>query len=443
MAVAADAQTNELRSLQELALERNPRLKAMAAEARMMRSRIPQSRALEDPRLKLGVNNISAKTFGTPRDRATSTSVGTAQTSYGTGTEDMPSAIELGVSQMIPLGKFGPRHTVAVKEHERANLLLKVERVEMLHMLRMNYYLLTYVRSAIRIQEDLKRQLRLVIDSETAAAKSGMGTIGNVVKATIEYTMIEEELINLRQQERETLQKIYAVLGDEPPLKGIGAAEPRFHDIDPAAVRRAIAEANPQLKRFMVETEISKGTLARTQAEYIPDLELGFSYMRTKEGARRVMGEYMADMGGLSYLKKTDRMKRDDMLSFMMTVNVPFWFWTKNVPMVDEMKQKHEAAKNTYQDELNKLNARAEILLGQLKRWRELHQLYRGTLIPQTELALEMNLARYRTSAVEFMSVIDSVRMLLRYRKEQQMAIAEYRAAYSELSALMGLEVLP
>ena len=100
------------------------------------------------------------------------------------------------------------------------------------------------------------------------------------------------------------------------------------------------------------------------------------------------------------------------------------------------------ASKNLYQDKLNEMNARAETLVGQLARWRDLYELYHDRLIPQTELALETNLARYRTSSVEFMSVIDNVRMLLRYKKELVMAIKEYYASYSELNALMGVEVL-
>lgn len=58
------------------------------------------------------------------------------------------------------------------------------------------------------------------------------------------------------------------------------------------------------------------------------------------------------------------------------------------------------------------------------------------------ELALETNLARYRTGSVEFMPVVDNIRMLLRYRKELSMAVKEYYAMYSELNALKGVEVL-
>lgn len=138
----------------------------------------------------------------------------------------------------------------------------------------------------------------------------------------------------------------------------------------------------------------------------------------------------------------SEKKKRDDMISAMVTFSIPLWFWKKNIPMVDEMKKKNEAAKNLYMDRLNEMNARAEILVGEISRWRALHALYRNKLIPRMELALETNLARYRTSAVEFMPVIDTVRMLLRYRKELLMAEKEYYGAFSELNALMGVEIV-
>jgi outer membrane protein TolC len=136
-------------------------------------------------------------------------------------------------------------------------------------------------------------------------------------------------------------------------------------------------------------------------------------------------------------------MKRDDMVSGMIIFNIPVWSWKKNMNMVDEMAKKNESAKNLYQDKLNDIKARTEILVSQLVKWRDLYKLYKNKLIPQTELGLETILSRYRTSSVEFMPVIDSVRMLLRYRKELLMAKKEYCVSYSELHALLGQEILP
>jgi outer membrane protein TolC len=194
---------------------------------------------------------------------------------------------------------------------------------------------------------------------------------------------------------------------------------------------------------IFLETEISKNEIALKRSEYAPDMDVGLSYMQRQDGRRHNSFDTMLGMGGASTVYKSEKTKRDDMISAMVTFSIPFWFWKKNIPMIDEMKKKNEMAKNLYQDTLNKMNARAETLASLLVKWRDLYRLYHDRLIPETELALETNLARYRTGRVEFMSVVDTVRMLLRYRKELIMAMKEYHVSYSEMNALMGVEVLP
>jgi outer membrane protein TolC len=299
-----------------------------------------------------------------------------------------------------------------------------------------------FAGSSIRILEEIKKQIRLVIDSEVAAAKSGMGSLANVIKAKIEYNMIDEEIINLKQKHKEVEQNIYYLAGGRVNITAEPLPAPEFREIPVEDLRAEIAASNPELKLFAIEVEISKNEIALKKSEYAPELELGLSYMQRQDGRRQNSFDTMLGMGGPSVVYKSEKMKRDDMISAMATFSVPFWFWQKNIPMVDEMKRKNESARNLYLDALNKMNARAEILASQLVRWRDLYKLYRDRLIPQTELALETTLARYRTGTVEFMPVVDTVRMLLRYRKELNMAVKEYYTSYSELSALMGAEVL-
>ncbi len=408
--------------LQRTALSTNPRIKAMEAEAQMMKKRIPRSTALEDPKLKLGINNLSV-------------------TSPSFTKEDMTSK-EIGISQMIPLGKLPYQDRIARNDYDVALVALKAEKVEILHMLRMYYYELMYAGSSIRILESIKKQIRLVVDSEVAATKSGMGSIGNVIKAKIEYDMIDEEIINLKQKQKELEQNINYLIGTRVDCALAPLPTPDFKDIAVEEVLGEVASSNPQLKLLYINIEKSRNEIALKKSEYAPELELGLSYMQRQDGMRENSFDTMFGMGGATTVFKSEKMKRDDMISAMATFSIPFWFWKKNIPMVEEMKKKHDVSKNLYQDKLNEMNARAETLVGQLARWRDLYVLYNGRLIPQTELALETNLARYRTSSLEIMSVIDNVRMLLRYKKELLMAIKEYHVAYSELNAIMGVEVL-
>lgn len=419
---AAANEPQALIDLQRIVLAENPRIKAMDAEAQMMKKRIPQSTALEDPKLKLGINNLPVKNPSFTK-------------------EDMTSK-EIGVSQMIPLGKLPFQDRIARREYDKAVARLRVERVESLHMVRLYYYELMYAGSSIKILEEIKKQIKLVIDSEVAATKAGMGSLSNVIKARIEHTMVDEEIINLKQRQKELEQDIWYLAGNTVPVAFMPLAEPDFMEVPIEQVRKEILASNPQLRLAALDVELSKSEIALKKSEYAPDLELGFSYMQRQDGKRKNSFETMLGMDGPTVTYKSEKVKRDDMVSAMATISIPFWFWQKNIPMVEEMKKKNESAKNLYRDALNKMYARAGVLESQMVKWRDLYRLYHDRLIPQTELALETNLARYRTGSVEFMPVIDTVRMLLRYRKELVMAVKEYYASYSEMNALMGAEVL-
>jgi len=391
-----------INDLQKIVLDGNPRIKAMEGEVLMMKARVSQSDALEDPKLKLGLNNLPLGSFSLSKEGMTSK--------------------EIGLSQMIPLGKLSYRRKIAVLEYDKALAILKAERVETLHMVRMYYYELMYTASSIGILEDIKKQIRLVIDSEVAATKSGTGNIANVIKANVEYSLIDGEIITLVQKQKEMEQNLYYLAGRAVEIPATELPVKDFSSIAMETVRSEILVLNPQLKLLSLNVEISGNEISLKKSEYVPDMDVGVSYMQRQDNGAE---------------------KRDDMVSAMVSFSIPAWFWKKNIPMIDEMKKKNESAKNLREDFLNKLYARAETLASQMTRWRELYFLYHDRLIPQTELALETTMARYRTSSVEFMPVVDTVRMLLRYRKEQFMAVKEYYTAYSEMNALMGVEVLP
>jgi len=387
--------------LQQGALINNPRLHAMQKDVEMAARRIDISTSLEDPKLKLGINNLPAGSFSFTM-------------------EDMTTK-EISISQMVPVGKLGSRKEAAVKEYERAKEILRFEKTDILNMIRMNAYELSYIRLSIGIINEIKKHLKLVIDSEVAANKTGSGSIGNVIKANIEYNMAEEELIGLRQKEREAVQRLIYLTGASPDSTFSFELVPDFKVITLAEIKTAIVSKNPALNVVRLDAAIGREQEAQKRDEYIPDMEVGLSYMQRQDGGGK---------------------KRDDMVSGMVTFNIPVWSFGKNSAMVDEMAKKVEASHLSYVDTLNDLNSRAEILVSQTDKWRDLYRLYGEKLIPQTELALETITARYTSNTSDFMPVIDTLRMLLRYKKEQAMALTSYYTAYSEINKLMGVEVL-
>lgn len=391
--------------LQDILVKENPRLKSMEYELEMMKRRIPVASALEDPKVKIGINSL-------PID------------SWSFKDEDMTSK-EIGISQMFPLGgKLGIKEAIARKEFEKAKERLRKERVEMLHMLRMNIYDYFYIKTYLKILEEMKEYVKLLVDSEASAVKAGKGSIANVLKANTELSMIDEEVISLKQKETEVKKKIAYLTGVVDSGLNIKVKESfktPFRDIKLDEIKEKIVQQNPDLRLLSIDREISKDEVTLKEKEYYPDLEIGISYMQrdnSKSG-----------------------MKRPDMVSAMAVFNIPLWKEKKNLPMIEEMRNKEHMVESLIRDKENELIVKAETLLSQLKKWEELYKLYNEQLIPQNELTFEAIIARYKTGEAEFMPVVDTIRMLLRYKKEVAMIQKEYLSTISELKALMGEEI--
>ena len=187
-------------------------------------------------------------------------------------------------------------------------------------------------------------------------------------------------------------------------------------------IKKNILNANPDIRMLSIERDISEDEIQLKKKEYYPDIELEVSYMQREDA-----------LGGQD---------RSDMVSAMVTFNIPLWYKRKNIPMVTEMERKKWMMNSLVIDKKNELISQAETILSRLNKWQELYKLYTEQLIPQNELTLETDLAQYKTGGFEFMSLIDTIRMLLKYKKEAILMQKEYMVEVSKLNALMGLDVL-
>ncbi|OPZ35496.1 MAG: Outer membrane efflux protein [Spirochaetes bacterium ADurb.BinA120] len=391
-----------LPELESFALSNNPRLKAMRYEAAMAHKRIGPAAALDDPRVRLGANSLPA---ADPNFRDS----------------DMTSK-EIGVSQMVPLGgKLSARENIAEIEYRQARERLRGERLALIEALRSSAYELAYVRGSILILNDIRAQIRLIIDGEVAASKSGTGSLTGVIKANLEYSMMDEELIALAQRETELRERIRYLAGGDVEAATEGLLSPTFVRPPGDGLEAEILESNPELTIMRLGHGRAAGVESLRRSELVPDVEFGLSYMQRDSGP----------MG-----------RRDDMVSAMASFNLPLFYSSKNSPMIDEAKLGRDSAASLYDDRRNDILARARTLVDSLVRREALYRLYTDRIIPQSSLALEAALARYRTGSVEFMPVIDTLRMLLRYRREALGALKEYHTAIASIEALSGKEAV-
>jgi hypothetical protein len=67
--------------------------------------------------------------------------------------------------------------------------------------------------------------------------------------------------------------------------------------------------------------------------------------------------------------------------------------------------------------------------------------LYRTTLIPQAEQALEANLEAYRVGKIDFPMLMDSVMAVLSFRREYPAMVGELHMGKAKLEAAVGREL--
>jgi cobalt-zinc-cadmium efflux system outer membrane protein len=67
--------------------------------------------------------------------------------------------------------------------------------------------------------------------------------------------------------------------------------------------------------------------------------------------------------------------------------------------------------------------------------------LYRTTLIPQAEQAVQSSLEAYRVGKIDFPMLMDSVMTILNFRKEYLGMVGETHVAKARLEAAVGREL--
>jgi outer membrane protein TolC len=77
-----------------------------------------------------------------------------------------------------------------------------------------------------------------------------------------------------------------------------------------------------------------------------------------------------------------------------------------------------------------------------LARARSLARLYRTTVIPQAEAAVQSSLAAYRVGSVDFMTLLDNRMAVNEYERALLALEAEEGKAWAELEMLLGRELL-
>jgi outer membrane protein TolC len=384
------------------AVQNNPEILAAKKKWEVFKEKVPQASALPDPMFGFGIISLP--------------------TNFRFREEEMTMK-EISISQMFPF--YGKRRLMGEMAEKEAEVVFneiqeKINRI--IREVKTVYYDLSH---NYRTAEVVRRNKRIIEDfakiAETRYAV-GEGIQLDVLKAHVEVSKMVDELIMLDQRKRAMEAKLKALL-NRPPEGPMGEPEELTFRKLPLAVeelQKTALDSNPTLKAMKKMIEAKEKAYDLAKREYYPDFNFKFAY-----GQR----------------DNAPDMKRRDMLTGMVELNIPIFYKTKQDRKVAETKAdvlNWEAQYRAMKNEIIFMVADMATMTHQRERQ---YELYRTGIIPQAGLQVSSAISAYRVGKADFLTLLDSQMTLYRYEIEYHQAIIEYEKSLANLETVVGKQL--
>ena len=388
--------------LVEEALENNPEILAAKKKWEVYKEKVPQAYALEDPMFSFGIINLP--------------------TNFSFHQEDMTMK-EFSLSQKFPFpGKRPLMKEMAEKEAEAVSTEIQGKIHQIIRDVRAAYYDLSHVYRTTEVTQRNKRILEDFAKIAETRYAVGEGIQQDVFKAHVEVSKMIDDLIMLGQRKRALEAKLNALLNRSPETQ-VGEPEEvifRKLPLTLEEIQKMALEMNPALKGMKKMVEAKEKALALAKREYYPDFKFLVAYGQRDNGPG---------------------VKRLDMLTGMVEVNIPIFYKWKQDRKVAETKAEILAAEAQYRAMKNEILFMVADMSSMIQRVERQIDLYKTGIIPQTSLQINSAMSAYRVNKADFMTLLDSQMTLYKYELEYHQALTEYEKNVANLGAAIGKQL--
>ena len=396
--------TPALAALIAEALQNNPELRAAAKEIEAANQRVRPAGALEDPMLEAGLLNVPI-------------------TPWRLNREDMTMKM-LGLSQKLPYpGKRALREQVAAKDAETLGYGLRETRNRVAREVKLAYYDLALTDETVRLLKSNRQILEQFLHIAESRYGVGQAAQAEVFRAQTQLGRMSEELLRMERERPVTEAELMRLLGRRGNALPISVELPGLREtaLNVEALQQAALSERPQL--LGLQSVIERGSkaldLARKEAQ--PDFDLRFSY-----------GQREKDLAG---------MRREDLFSLTVAMNLPVWREDKIEPRIAEAQALREQALEMLQGQQNEVLARLRQQVALTEQSRKSVHLYETAILPQARLAVEAALAAYQVSRVDLLMLLDSQMTLFSYEISRARELVSFNKALAEIELLAGKQM--
>lgn len=386
-----------------LALTQNPELASMRYEANAAAGRLDSAGALPDPSFRIALQDFTNKESGA----ATSLVPSQVGSTY------------YRVMQPLPFwGKRGLKQDIAEAEASQAKGRTGSTWAELAAKIKTDfaqYYLV------INSQKLTQEMLALTLNLERIAKSryaTGLAPQQDVIRAQVEQTGLRRDLVMLETERHHSMTRLntlllrepYALLAEPQRLRPLPAPA----RLEYAALAEQLRSHNPQLFTLQAQLNAADKNRELIYKNRYPDFALGVG--ATQVGNDIKMWELMVEF---------------------------------NIPLQQGSRRAQEReAENMLVAAQSRKEAAANQLLGDLAEYssaldaaRQVEAINSSSLLPQAEATLQAAYVGYQNGKVDFATLLDAQRQILKAKLDVLNAQAQAQASLAQIEKLLGEEL--
>ena len=391
----------DLHGLLSYAREHNPALTAMRYEAEAASLRVQPAGALPDPVLRTELMDITNQGTNKPPSLLPSQVGGTRYL----------------LMQSVPwFGKLDLQRGIAEAQVAGARGQTAIAWVDLSGKIKTAYAMHYYLSDSIRLTRatlDLTKRLEKIAQTRYA---NGLGTQQEVIRAQIEQTDLQTMLIELDNEQHHVHASLNNLLS-RPANADL--AEPLQLRPIPASARLTSLEDrlrahNPQLQVADASVNEAQQNRDLTYKNRYPGFTLGVA--PTQSG---------------STVKSWD---------LMVEFNIPLQQESRR-SQEHEAEAKMAASAARQASLLNQMLSELSESVSALETAQRTDKIITTRLLPQAELSFQAALSGYETGKLDFATLLDTQRQILKARQQSLKAQYEAQLRLSEIERLIGEEL--
>lgn len=384
------------------ALMQNPRIQAARMTVESRANRVPQAASLADPTLNV---------MGWPSIPHAPQYVNGRMTS------------DLSVAQMVPwYGTLQAQAAAAEHDTDVARAQLAAAELDVIQNVKKAYYELYFVERALQITITEQKSVSQFVELAETKFRAAKASEQDVLRAQLEVSSVNTELIRLRQQlasAKATLNRLLHVSPDTDvraiPQLPAESLPDDLHQLYALAV-----QARPELHAALSAIQRDREKVELAHLKYFPDMTVstGWSDMTTN-GAMSPLADGRGNW------------------NLGLMVNIPI-YQKRLDAAVREAETMVIAGAREYDALRDEVLEAIKDQFAQAQSQQEMLKLFQDDIVPKADQTLEVSIRAYEVGEVDFQQLIDNWRQVLRFQLARERLEAQYRQSLSMLDRAVG-----